>query len=230
MSEDTIKSAALWAWGNALQHTTPSALIHAIGNTIEAIPGDDDSFEDLRMIRDFSKRIATHPGTYGNYHLPSTPSLKYCGDWSGEWHVRNADLVTWGDFKMWLGRAHNIDTEHAFMTFADVGEALRIKRLYQAFRRYQSTGLRKEHCSLLANMGWEIDTDRGDWISLYVQGKRPFGNSAITYDIWEHAGLPMDWPEDDGMSDEQDEQAWELLDELVFAAPDAARVALKALP
>lgn len=192
----------------------------AIRGMIEAMTGDETTARDHHLINKLEKRIADR----GDERFGGCPALDYCNKWSGEWHVTNGDLQLWGLFKMWLYRS-SCDTDMAGVTFQGISNALRCKRLFQAFERYQSTGLTKAHCNLLANMGWNMDMERGDWISLYVQGKRPFGNSSITYDIFEHANWEKDWPEDDGMSDDQEERAWEIFDELVFAAKDAALLA-----
>ena len=127
---------------------------------------------------------------------------------------------------MWVHRAE-VETM-AGQIVGSITEALSIKRLMQAYIRYQKTGVTKEHCALLAHMGWEMDMQRGDWVSLFVQGKRPFGNSGAYTDIYEHSGWPMDWG-DDGPSEEQRERAWNLFDELVFATPDVAKLAMKGL-
>lgn len=86
-----------------------------------------------------------------------------------------------------------------------------------------------QHCALLENMQWDMDFLRGDWVSLHVQGKRPFGNSGIAGDIIQHAGIEAEYDDMDGYSDEVEERAWDLFDELIFAAPEAAKVAGRAL-
>lgn len=222
----TVKAAALWAWGNAVRSEAAlSPLLTAIHVAIQSLAEDDATPLNHRLIYPFSKRIAlSGKSTLGS----RLPALNYCAQWTGEWHVKNSDLLTWGSFKMWLGRSGEA-ADMAFLTFQDITKALRCKRIFQAYERYQATGLTTAHCALLAKMGWEMDVERGDWTSLHVQGKRPFGNSDIVFDIYAHAGWEMDWPEDEGPSDDQEERAWDLFDELVFAAKDAAIRAAESL-
>lgn len=217
----TVKESALWAWSN-VSNRAASPLLVALGEAIELMPDDDDSFAGNRHMSKFAKRIGSNESKAGGH--VKYPALRYSSNWSGEWEVLNSDLIAWGYFKMWLFRCE-ADRGLLSITFQDVSQAIGCKRLFQAYERYQKTGLTQEHCSLLANMGWEMDMERGDWISLHVQGKRPMGNSSISNDIYEHAGWEMDWPEDDGMSPTQEERAWNLFDELVFAASDAPRLA-----
>lgn len=211
------------AWKNATDRRALTPLLLAIKTALDECPGSTRNFDGPQALRNFSKRIAT---AGDHCHISA---LDYHRDWIGEWTVTNADLNAFSDFVMWLHRGWD-DSEFVSMLTGSITKALENKRMWQAFARYEKSGLTQEHCGLLAKMLWTIDTSRGDWISLYVQGKRPFGDSSIAQSIFEHAGWPFDWPEDDGMSKEQEERAWDLFDELAFAAPDAAKLASKHLP
>ena len=66
---------------------------------------------------------------------------------------------------------------------------------------------------------------RGDGVSLYVQGKRPFGDSSRPQSMawvlgWEW-GEPGD--EDPVMPESLREKCWDLFDELQFAVPAILR-------
>ncbi len=216
---------ALAAWQNATRDRTLTPLLTALGDTLALATRSDKRRPD--PLHQFSQRIAT-----SDNHDSAFSSLGYRRDWRGEWEVTNADLEIWGRFRMWLDRYteadERADRRHIPLMAGSITAALQHKRLWQAWTRYQTTGLTLAHCELLANLLWDMDVFRGDWISLHVQGKRPMGNSSIEYDIFEHAGWPMTWGkegEDVDMPDAERERAWNLFDELVFAAPDAARLA-----
>lgn len=201
-----------------------SPVLSAIGEAFNRMPDDERAWVAANSILKFSRRIADQ---VGDIKLGTClPALDYHAYWAGEWEIRNSDLVTWSYCKMWVHRspAETMATQ----IVAPISKALSLKRLMQAYLRYQKSGATKEHCSLLAHMGWEMDMSRGDWVSLYVQGKRPFGNSGAYTDIYGHAGWPMDWG-DDGPSEDQIERAWNLFDELVFAAPGVAILARDAM-
>jgi len=219
MKTETTKQAALVAWDNATNGKPMTPLLLAIAEAIKATPDSDRDFSAAHQLHGFAKRIA-EATTYCNI-----AALEYMNDWKGEWEVTNYDLEIWARFRMWLSRFGGEDNVMTGALTQDISRAMANKRMQQAYDRYQKSGLTTEHCGLLQNLLWKINTGRGDGISIYVEGKRPFGNSSIEYDIHEHAGWKMDWPEDSGPSDEQNERAWNLFDELVFAAADASKVA-----
>lgn len=215
---NSLKSAIETAWKSTLYNKPQlSPLLTAIHEVTLSISGDFASPADIRALRALSERIAH---TTKRDHAPIA-ALRYSTAWEGEWHITNADLELWSRFCMWMGRS--TESNDFDFLFSNVNRAISIKRLHQAYTRYHANGgLTKTHCILLSKMGWEIDCGRGDWISLHVQGKRPFGNSSIDYDIYEYAGWEKDWHEDEGMSPAQSEKAWDLFDELAFAATDSA--------
>jgi hypothetical protein len=219
----STKQAALRAWSNAAGTHPLSPLLTALAAHLQEAPDTETDFSAQRHMSAFARRIAT-PG--------ERPQLRHRAldyqQWTGEWHVTNEDLTFWARFRMWLHRFAE-DEQMADFLSSGITRALAAKRMQQAFLRYQSTGLTAAHCALIEHAGWEVETGRGDWVSLFVQGKRPFGNSSIEYDIYDHARWPMDWPKDDGMSPQQEERAWDLFDELPFALPDIARTAAATL-
>lgn len=134
----------------------------------------------------------------------------------GKWYITNKDLEFWGDMMLFGRRDYLQKTWKNFSSGID--QALHAKRRWQTFERYKSNGgLREKHRKLLSCLRWNMDLGRGDWISLYVQGKRPFGNSDIEGDI---IGI-VDWKYDEeDMPAEMIERCWELFDELQFAIID----------
>jgi hypothetical protein len=211
------------AWKTTKQQCKLSPLLKAIYRAFQQTSGIETDFRDSHKLHKFSKRIAST-----DKHGPIA-CLRYHEDWQGEWEVRNTDLETWATFKMWFGRYITREDEMPSLWTGDISRALEMKRMQQAYDRFKKTRLTKVHCRLLSNLLYEVSTGRGDWISLFVQGKRPFGNSSITSDIYMHAGWKMDWPEDKGYSDKHSERAWNIFDELAFAAPAAAKLALSKL-
>ena len=221
--EQTRKQKLLLAWRNATSGEKLSPLLKAIGSAIAGTPDDDGkTFSYEHKLRIFSRRIAN--GSISSHC--NIAALRYCNNYVGEWYVRNSDALLFGRIKMWAAR-YLLDGDYCL---GDIMGAIQMKRLQQAYDRYQKTGLKKEHLKLLGKLLWAMDVSRGDWISLYVQGKRPLGNSSIVYDIYENVGWSTaGFDGDKGPTEEQEEVAWNLFDELVFAAPDAAKLALKSL-
>lgn len=221
-----------WAWNNVPERHRQTPVMLAIGETLAKLsPGHENFQKNERSFRDLADRIGKGGRSAGTNMCFNAPAcLDYESDWIGEWEIRNVDLVGIGYFRMWLQRAE-IQTGAIYLPDR-VLRAMRCKRMWQAYLRYQNTGLTTEHCALLSKMLWTIDIWRNDGVSLYVEGKRPFGNSSIASDIFEIVGWPFTWIEhedDCDMPEEQEERAWNLFDELVFAAPDAAIAASESL-
>jgi len=211
-----IKEEILKIW-DSVRGNTSSPLLIEIGKAMKDAPITDDNFKGAHFINDFSKRIAESEKD------SDIVALQYRMDYVGEWTVSNHDLQVWGIFILWLHRSF---FKSAYLFVQGITKALKNKRLSQAYTRYQKTGLTEEHCKLLENMLWDMGIPRPDLCSLYVQGKRPFGNSSIEYDIFEHLGWEMNWGEDDDdMPLNQEERAWDIFDELVFAIVDAVKQA-----
>lgn len=220
-TELTQKQTILQIWKDVTEKKTLSPLLQAIGQALADAPDNDQTFEAAHHLGRFANRIASSDR---KVHCDIS-AMGYHNDYKGEWHVTNSDLELFSHVGMWVHR--QMETGWSWLQGIEGG--LKMKRLQQAYDRYQKTGLRAEHCKLLENMLWDIDVMRGDWISLHVQGKRPLGNSSIVYDIYENVGWDTKFDEDEGPNEEQRETAWDLFDELVFAAPDAARLALRAV-
>jgi hypothetical protein len=140
----------------------------------------------------------------------------------GEWHITNEDLKFWeaisffGNRDYFPGRWRNISNS--------ISSALHDKRCWQTFERYKHNGgLKAPHRTLLRHLIWDMDVSRRDMVSLYVDGKSPFGNSYIEMDIirildWEVN--PNEDISDEDISDETQERCWEIFDELQFAIID----------
>lgn len=231
----TVKRAAEICWDNVPDSYKKTEFAKAFGDCISAMDdiAESDNHNHNRhpeseRIRSFSERICAATSDIDIF--TGHPQLNYREDWAGEWEIRNTDLDAIGYFLMWVHRAG--ENKHVLNDiFGCVVKSVALKRTVQAFERYRETGLKPDHCKLLAKMRWEMDMTRGDWTSLFVQGKRPFGNSSIDYDIVSRAGWKFRPGEDDEdeMHPDQVEQAWNLFDELIFAAPDAAKAALETL-
>lgn len=217
------RKATLLAWKTILDNRhgkKQSLLLRAIGRAIHNATYDDRTARAHHYFYKFGKKIADHAEHIG------IAALRY-NLWHGRWYVSNDDLESFAGFRMWLNR---FKPEDWLDWTSSISGALTVKRMQQAYDRYLKTGLTKEHCKLLAAACWEIDTSRGDWISLFVQGKRPFGDSGRVDHIHEILGWPTPWhKKDESAPNDAEERAWNLFDELAFAAPDAAKVALKKL-
>lgn len=237
MKTTTDHAHAAWATATKDQALTP--LLTALGEAIATAPSTEKDFTPTKHMALFAHRIAEEDKAERGSAAAGKgwPRAMSYARWKGEWHVTNHDLTVYSRFDMWLHRYCAASPNNQADTFTSrVWTALENKRLTQAYDRYHANGgLKRTHCHLLQKLLWQIDTTRGDWHSLYVQGKRPFGDSAIEQSIFEEAGLPMPWAKNDGsdwdpMTPEQEEQAWDLFDELAFAAPDAAALACESLP
>lgn len=200
----------LWKHVTGVCGNKPSACMLAVHGAIrKAVSGE----LDLRPLRDVANRIGEHKEfvTHRRIYLPVV---------TGEWQITNADMRLWGDLCLFGKRDYLPDHWHWIGN--DVGDALCNKRRHQAYERYAAGGgLSDRHRRLLAGLIWDLDVRRGDWVSLYVEGKRPFGNSCREMDIFETAGLDGEWEEDEDMPAEIKERCWDLFDELQFAIADA---------
>lgn len=207
------KAIALQAWKTATKDERMTPLLKAIENAIRTSRRRSDTFRYAHELRAFARKIADCD------HKSRGPScLRYNKNWQGKWYVSNQDLEVFSRFEMWYDREA---PENRGVETSGIRSALHVKRLQQAYDRYQKTGLRKEHCLLLAKMLWDVDTMRGDWISLHVEGKRPFGNSWIPGDIFEICGWKFKNVE--RITRAEEETAWNIFDELPFAAVDMAK-------
>lgn len=162
-------------------------------------------------------------------HDSALRTLDYHRRVGGEFHITNVDLEFMAYLCMWVERYDPNEHTDAPLLARKLAGGMRLKRMQQAFDRFQASGLTREHCALLAGLSFFIDTQRGDWQMLYTDGKRPWGDSYIELSVYQHCGWT--WPvvehEDRSLTAEESERAWEIIDELAFAAPAAAAVALQ---
>ena len=166
-----------------------------------------------RPMSEVARRIAENNCEFEHYGAAFIVKV------SGEWHITNSDMLLWADLAFFGRRDFFPNNWGAFSR--EVDKALSDKRTWQTFERYMANGgLNDDHRKLLARLIWDINPWRGDSVSLYVQGKRPFGNSSRELDMVEI----LEWqfpPEDEDIPDEMNERCWELFDELQFAIGDA---------
>jgi len=151
--------------------------------------------------------------------------LGYAAELKGEWEIKPVDLEFLGSLGMWVERGDDVHRGHGWATnlMQRLQQAAHSKRLYQAYVRFQATGVTREHGLLAPKMRWEMNLWRGCGVSLFVQGKRPFGNSGVEVDVFKICGWELGWQEE--MTEAEEERAWDLFDELVFAVPEMAREA-----
>lgn len=153
----------------------------------------------------------------------------------GEWMITDAMLEARRTLLMWAGRADLChDALHCLAAVLDA-------RLSQCWDRYVARGgLQEIHLKLLAEARWEVSLGRGDWCHLHVNGKHPFGDSYVALSVLKLMGQdlprkavegvpPEDWELDEVAMRPLEERALEVMDELGFAAEDAARLALEAV-
>lgn len=215
----SLKQVALIAWHNATNTRTLSPLMTTIGEAIAAVTDDDRTFKAAFELDATAKRIANADKEHR--FGCNIAALDYTTGWRGEWEVRNSDLSVFGDFLMWLGRYATADHHNPDVFTDKLRHALRVKRTQQAYDRFQKTGLTPEHCALIAKALWQFAPFRGDGVSLYVQGKRPFGDSGVASSIYTTLGWPYP-AEDRALTDDEKERAWNIFDELCFALPALA--------
>jgi hypothetical protein len=214
---DTEKFDALWTHVTKGCGHVPSPMMREVGNamrqTVKAMLLAK-SFAYLAPLRDLARKIADHKG----WIKDGTANFE---EMKCAWEIRNTDLELWGHLSLFGGR--DFVEEWDFLS-DNVGESIHKARIFQCYRRYLAGGrLTKEHRKLLRNMIWDQDVFRGDWVSIYVQGKRPFGDSSIAWQIARMLGWELPKDEDEDMPAETTERVWEIFDELRFAIHDALR-------
>jgi len=221
MNSQTSKECLEWALKNVLNHhEVATDLQKAIVAAIRLVPDDEDKVPEHRQI--WAKFCDEICSDLNEKNQRGPKCLDYRTDYVGQWTVENRDLLFLRQIAMWTGRSDDEQNGGwANILINKVGKAMEIKRLHQAYVRYQSSGLTREHCLLLAKGKWLINTWRGDGMSLYMNGKHPWGDSFKELSIYEICGWEIPWGEE-SPTNEQEERAWNLFDELVFALPDAA--------
>ena len=178
---------------------------------------------DLRHLQPVVDRIANSRPDGDKYIDPwayhgSAMILKV----EGEWHITNSDLCLWRDI-CFFGDRDYFPNKWNWIS-SQITDALHSKRRWQTLSRYEANGgLSNDHKKLLAALKWDMSMWRGDGVSLYVGGKRPFGNSSIDCDMFETLGWDCDWEKwekENYEPVEETKRAWELFDELQFAIID----------
>lgn len=220
----TIRRSIIAAWNNAQTlGVKPSPLMMEVAAALLQLPNRDKDFKNpavLDPLNKVSNRIAS------SSERGPHACLDYCGNIKGEWEVTDADLVAFSKFCAWL---YQLLAMNAQAITGRISQALKQKRLQQALDRFTKSGLTREHCRLLASLQFQMDTQRGPVASLYVSGVQPFGTKLVIQDIYQYAQRNVDdWPET-GPTAAHIEWAMDLMDELTFAAPEAARKAEKAI-
>lgn len=216
-------------WENQTEKRELSPLLQEIGAAIQAMPEEAAAAREMGALPQLSKRIS------GGRSRLVTINTEDDGV-AGEWHVSTVDLYVWHSF---YNRAKSlIGKEAAQNLLGKLDQSLAIQRLYQALLRYKKKGVTREHLLLIQELRWDVCFDRRGEVSIFVGGEYPFGNrmpSAVWGLLGREIGSPewrrlKDAPEWRWMNDEEREKAWEIFDELGFAAAGAAEMLLETLP
>lgn len=165
-------------------------------------------------------RISTRIANHQEFIYTGTSNISIV---TGEWHVTNNDLRFWADM-CFFGNRDYFPKQWSWID-GGVGRALHQKRRYQAWQGYK--GVTDDHRKLLSRVWWQTDYSRQDWASLFVEGKRPMGNSDREGDMIDALGWPAPWWDEDGngeMQEEIIERLWCLWDELPFALADILKL------
>lgn len=209
---------------NVTAHVTPcTAFQKALVAEIGKVPTVEKSVSNHRRVwSQFCQKICSEGGE--KMDTQTAPRcLDFRTNYKGKWTIENRDLLFLRDLAMWTGR-YEVETNSG--GFADIlinqaGQALKLKRMHQAYVRYHASGLTREHCLLLAKARWFINTWRGHGDLLYMDGKHPWGDSFIELSVYTICGWDIPWGEK-SPTNKHEERAWNLIDELAFALPDAA--------
>ena len=207
-------------WHQQTEGRDMSLLLQEIGVSLQSMPEEAAAACEIGSLSDLSKRISG-----GRFHRVRIDTED--DGVSGEWHVSNADLYVWHSFcnrcERLIGRAM---TESLL---GKISKSLAIQRLYQALLRYRKTGVTREHLLLIRELGWDVCFDRQGEVSIFVGGKYPFG-SRMPGVVWHILGWKVDSTEWRRLNGHEKEKAWEIFDELGFAAAGAAEILLETLP
>lgn len=214
MKDESEKLEQLWQHVTGVCRNVPSPAMLVVKEAMAAaLVGDQPN---LRPLFDAAHRIGKHVDFFRDEAGYLQSKIE------GEWHVTNADLKLWSDLSLFGDRDYFPKSWHWLGN--DIGPAIGAKRKWQAYTRYIDRGrLRPEHRKLLGRMIWDMRMWRDHGATLYVQGKRPFGNSDIEGDMHEILGWDRDWPEDGEMPAAVEERLWDLFDELLFAIRDVLK-------
>lgn len=218
MNDNQKKFAALFK--QVLSHRKPSALLKEIRRVLlRALAHEGVPFTaDRRIVATLTRRIEGREKGKSLGHILGYGPLMWMAD--GEWTVSNADLKNWADICLFGERDYFGDDWRDVE--GSITSALHQCRRYQSFLRYQRRGgVTVEHRRLLAALNWQVDYSRGDWVSVFVEGKRPTGNSGRAHEFARAMGWNCRWAEKDrDMPKTQEERAWQFFDELPFVLGD----------
>lgn len=215
MSVKIIKQsfAELWQQVTKSRGRKPSPMMLEVAKVLpKAIAGaaNANSFRFLDSVKKLADRIAKHV----SFQVTGTaffPKVK-C-----EWLVHHGDLELWSDLCL-FGERDYFGESWKYPS-RELYKAIKNARIWQCYRRYLKAGrVTNEHRILLRHLIWDQSVGRDHGAILYVEGKRPMGDSGIDSQIGHLLG--WQWPEDDDMPTKMVERAWELFDELRFAIHD----------
>jgi hypothetical protein len=215
------KFDALWHHVTKNCGHNPSPMMVQVGAAIrKAVLGlkNAKTFRYLEPVRLVAEMIATGVG----WKIDGTAHFQ---EVKCRWRVSNADLEMFGYLSLFGDRDY-FPGEWRFLA-GDVGDAIKNARVWQCYTRYVERGrVTADHRKLLNKLIWDAHLFRGDGVSLYVQGKRPFGDSGRALSI----AAILGWKPPEEMPVKMVEKAWELFDELRFAVHDALAPSMTPLP
>lgn len=228
----TAESAVRQAWDNALRNQpepAPGSLLAELRNAMLDACEPGKEYANTHRLYQFTQRIARRPDPddLSKWLVPNMAGgLLY--QYAGDWDVTNRDLDVAGDVGMWLNRYLPLTAHTALY---NIYPALKNKRTTQALERYKQGGLRREHTLLIFAASFEVNMPRGDGVSIFVQGKRPLGDSWIPMSIYQAVRwpLPRDAKGEVTLSEAEEERAWDLFDELPFALRDVGYIVFETI-
>ena len=181
MNDNVKKFNALWDHVNGWW--APSDCMFAIKKAIEEFFSKEPL--NVRPLIIFADRIGKH------LDFEYFRKKELVAQASGEWHITNSDLEFWANLCLFGERDH-FPKRWDWLS-NPISSAIHRKRRWQTLQNYYGkNGLNEDHKKLLGRLNWDINFFRGDGVSLYVQGKRPFGNSGIEGDVIEILGWETD--------------------------------------
>lgn len=212
------------ALANVMNHRTPrTAFQKAVLKAIEGVPLRESSVPAYR--KEWAKFCQLAGNSVLGAHDESLPRCCDFRAWTGRWTITNDDLLFLREVAMWIGRYDPTEETMADLYWNNaLVTRVHKKRMWQAWQRFQQTGLTHEHLKLIAKARWFQNCWRGDGDSIHMDGKRPWGDSFKELSIYQICGweLPRNKADEVDMKPHHEEHAWNLFDELPFAIPAAA--------
>ena len=143
-------------------------------------------------------------------------------DCKGDWEIMNADLECAS--RVYFLYDYDSSFRSVRVVFTPIIQAIHNKRKKQVYDDYiYHGGPLDKHVKLLSEMSCQMSLYRGG-LALCSDGKRPFGNSNVIYDMLNILGV-CDLNEiiesDAPLPIDEIERAWMLYDQLGFALHDA---------